>query len=433
MIPHACVSPTRQLFPLFAALLLAGLGCGDNPAQPDGGTDGALADAGIDSGSDVQSDSQPPADGSTDSGLGCPRVPASADRPRAVVVSHPYAGSGSSTNPWEVLTLTTTGTLERPGIVFTMGTAMEGEVVFTPDGEVGIAVQKDGTLGVFRLHEDGTPSVVHEAFKGSFYAERVILDPSGSGIFVLDAEWRTNGGGIYRVSIGCDGSLVEDGLVAPAKLPRAMVALPERRAVVAAHDLLDSPEGADVHLLESLAPASLAASVDAFPAPPGGSDEQIVSCATVTADGKYVLVGDNSEFHTVGEPSIAVVEVLPLGLKATQLFAFNDPVSLVASPFGQPVLAVSGYGNAIYILDYAPDGSVPFSVRGKLPVHGDAPQLPSTAVMVSRGSLTGLVLVAEVSGVRRVQFRPDGTVQDLGLYNLGSGYDAMVGALGVQP
>lgn len=61
------------------------------------------------------------------------------------------------------------------------------------------------------------------------------------------------------------------------------------------------------------------------------------------------------------------------------------------------------------------------------------PQLPSAAVQVERWALAGLVLVAEVSGIRRVRFDGVGGVEDLGRFEFGSGLDNIVGALGVQP
>src|SRR5688500_14080079 len=72
---------------------------------------------------------EPPAD--------CERPVAAADRVRRVVISHPYDAAGKASNAYEVLELSTAGTLSRPGITFEMGRASDGEVVFTPDGKVG--------------------------------------------------------------------------------------------------------------------------------------------------------------------------------------------------------------------------------------------------------------------------------------------------------
>src|SRR5262245_10363086 len=89
-------------------------------------------------------------DGSVD-GLGCVREPALADRVRHVVIAHPLAAGGVPGNDWEVLDLSMTGELSRPGRRFTMGHALTGEVAFTADGKIGVAAQGDGSVGVFAL------------------------------------------------------------------------------------------------------------------------------------------------------------------------------------------------------------------------------------------------------------------------------------------
>jgi hypothetical protein len=53
--------------------------------------------------------------------------------------------------------------------------------------------------------------------------------------------------------------------------------------------------------------------------------------------------------------------------------------------------------------------------------------------MITRGSLTGLVLVAEVSGVRSIQLDLDGGALDLGRFFVGEGNENIVGVIGVQP
>jgi hypothetical protein len=145
------------------------------------------------------------------------RDPGPADRVRRVVVSHPYDANSAKSNVWEVLDLSMTGELSRPNRMFTMGRAYIGEVAFTPDGKIGIAPQEDGSLGIFKL-DDGVPTVLHATFKGSFYAARVVVAPTGA-IYVLDTQWRENGGGIYELAIDCNDTVMDKGLVAASKLP----------------------------------------------------------------------------------------------------------------------------------------------------------------------------------------------------------------------
>ena len=61
------------------------------------------------------------------------------------------------------------------------------------------------------------------------------------------------------------------------------------------------------------------------------------------------------------------------------------------------------------------------------------PQLPGAAALLRRGSLSGLVLVAETEGVRAVLLGPDGAAEDLGLTTLGTSFEGIAGAVGVQP
>lgn len=364
------------------------------------------------------------ADASVDGpGTTCVREPAPADRVRHVVVSHPFSADGMKANTWEVLDLSASGELSRPGRRFEMGRAFVGQVAFTRDGKVGITAQEDGTLGIFALDDAGTPTVLHASFKGSFYAARVVVAPDGR-LFVLDTQWRNNGGGIYEIAIDCDGTAKDLGLVAASKLPAALAFTQAGDWIVAAADIGASPIGADVHVV---APGggSVIASGDAF-----ADDMQIVGGATLTADGSAFLVGDTSQYGD--EPNrVAVVPVSGTTLGTAQVIPnVEDPIALYASPFSDKVLAVSGFGDAMFEL--AKTGAT-WASSGPLTYQGGKPQLPSGAVMIERGALRGLVLVAEVEGVRKVEMFAGGNLVDRGLYSLGTELPDSPGAIGVTP
>jgi hypothetical protein len=362
----------------------------------------------------------------------CSRAPRPADRERRVVVSHPYDTEGGDSDLFEAWPMTAGGTISFGGATFAMGRTTLGRIAFTPDGEVGLLAQEDGTLGVFRIDEQHSFEVLHSRFQGEFYAASVVMDPSGQRAYVLDTQWEENGGGIYSVRIDCDGHIEEEGLIVGAKLPYDMLRVPDGtgRVVVVAKSILGSAEQTNVHLLDWSTAPSLIDSVDAF-----GDDEAIVSDAAITSDGRYVLIGDNSGFSSVPN-RVAVVEVTPTGLTPTQVISpIEDPIDVVTSPYDNAALVVSGFGDAIFVLDYDPDGSpsAPFSIRGELPYTGSSPALPGKAVMLRRGQLAGTVFVAENIGVRQVVFEADGAVTDLGLSSPGSGLQNVVGAVGVQP
>ena len=369
------------------------------------------------------------ADASVDAaGNPCPRPPAAADRTRAVVVSMPYTAGGGQASTWALWTLDQAGALADTGQRFEMGRAVNGRVAFTPDGVVGLATQADGSLGVFRV-EDGAVTVVHARFRGSFYAERVVVAPDGASAWVVDPNWANNGGGVYRVDIGCDGTLTDRGRWFESKLAARLDVRGGRAVVAAAEVGTGSPAGHDAHLVDwSQDPPVRLGGVDAF-----GDDKAIVAGFAVTADGKYALLGDYSEFS--GLPNrVAVVGVGATALTATTVLTpVEDPVAIVASPFDDAALVVSGYGDAIFALDYAPAAATPFTRLRALTYSGTRPQLPGDAVLVERGALRGLVLVVENTGLRRVRFAGGGAVTDLGKTSTGTGTAAIPGALGVQP
>jgi hypothetical protein len=402
-----------------AAGLLLVVACGDGAAVPG---DAGLADAArlSDGGS------------ATDATNGCPRVAAPADRARKVVVSHPYDATGAPANEYEVLELSADGELALGGPRFELGRATDTAIAFTVDGEVGVVVQTDGTLGVFRFDASGAPQVVHTAYSSGFYADSVVFDPvDPSRLYVLDNEHRDVGGGVYALRVGCDGALADAHLVVPAKLPAALVfpAAHPARALLAAADALDSASDRDVLLFDWAATPALLAAADAFP-----DDDAIRSAATVTADGDYLLVGDNSAFSSVPN-RVGVVAIGASSLTPAQILSpLEDPFAIVASPFATGgAIVVSGFGDAIFELGYSPAADPPFAVAGELAYVGPAPQLPGKAVLINRGSLTGLVLVAENLGVRRVRFSADGGVADLGVTARAEGLENIVGAIGVQP
>lgn len=405
--------PMRTLIAAALATSVASAGCGDDDDnQVADGAPGAVDAAGADAGG------------------GCPRRPPAPDRTRRIVLSHPYDVSGGQASQWEVLDLAMDGAITQQGVTFAMGRATIGEVAFTPDGLVGLAAQEDGSLGVFRF-DDGAaaPAIVHAAFTGAFYAERVVMAPGGARAWVIDPNTPENGGGVYAVAIDCDGSLTNEGLVVGARSPGALLLLGGgARAVLAARDVLGGAAGDDAHLLTWGAAPAWLGGADAF-----ADDEAIVSAGAATADGKWVLVGDNSGFS--GIPNrVAILEVVGDGLRAAQVLSpIEDPMAIVTSPYGNAAIVVSGFGDAVFALDVAASGAAPFSIRGELTYTGARPQLPAGAVRVAAGILADRVFVAENLGVRQVEFSPDGTVMDLGLSSVGSGLQAVTGAIGVQP
>jgi hypothetical protein len=88
--------------------------------------------------------------------------------------------------------------------------------------------------------------------------------------------------------------------------------------------------------------------------------------------------------------------------------------------------------DTITVLDYDSAATPPFTVRGPV-ATSSKPLLPTDAVMIQRGNLRGRVLVTENTGIRQLQFEPSGQITEIELFDLGSGYAAIPGAIGIQP
>ncbi len=402
------------------------VGCGDD-GSPGGGGGGVGG-----SGAGVSNGGGEPGGGGAAGGAGggesCPRDPGPADKERFVIVGHPYDDAVSADGSYEVLSLSAAGVLSTTGTRFHMGPPADRPISFTADGEIGFAVQDDGTLGVFRIDAAGQVTVLEEGLSGAFYAEAVRLDPSGAGVLVIDPNFPKNGGGVYPVALGCDESLTPGARRFESKSARDLffdessgdLLLPARGA-------LGSTVVAHVHRLNA-AGTELLASVDAF-----GDDDAITSWAALTRSKSHVIVADNSAFSGVPH-RVAAVPVTANGLGSAQtLTGVDDPYSIAVSPFDDAVVVTSGFGDGIFVLDLDTSSASPLSLRGELPYDGASPQLPGALTMVERGVLDGLVLIADVRGVYAVQFGPNAEVDDLGVFDLGGGVENVVAGIGVQP
>jgi hypothetical protein len=391
--------------------------------------------------------SHPTADAEADSadasGASCHAALAAPDRTRKVVVSHPFNNSQNAASDFEVFELDDTGNLAEANVHFKLGPTTDGRIAFTPDGLVGLVAEDDGTLGVFRFDASGAPVVIDASFTGTFYATRVVMGPTGDFAYVLDDQTEDNGGGIYTVSIACDGQVKDEGILVGAKLPATVIPLTGGTAVVAAKSALGVPM-----LVDAGGDASDAGGNDAVliawpdagkvlgTADPFGDDQAIVSDMALTQDGRFLLLGDHNGFSSVPN-RIGIIAVGPGTLAAAGVIAdVNDPESITPSPFDDTLLVTSAFGNALFVIDGPTDGgATSFTLRGELTYTGAAPQLPAAAVLIDRGSLRGRVLVAENQAIRQVQFAAGASVIDLGGMDLGGPNDlaSIVGCIGVQP
>jgi hypothetical protein len=350
---------------------------------------------------------------------------APADRERFVVVGRKFVAPG---NEWEVLRLSTNGTLARTGVVFAMGESTDARTVFTPDGRVGVAVQDDGTIGIFEIAEDGTVTVIDAGFGGGdrFYANFVRMAPDGSHVVVGDGNTTENGGGLYRVDLDCTtGAPTYVGLLADVNNAWAGTPLGDARWIVGSNGgALGVEDGTDVQDLRVGETWTLIDGVETSPEPAA------FNALEAARDGSFVLAADAGLFS---ENEVTLVSVQADGLTTGGSIAAAAPYDVAIAPEGDVALVSALEDDALFVVDVEGDQ---LSIRGELAYAGPGSLLPAKMGVIERGGLDGLVLVAELYGVRVVSFDGGGVVTDHGLtYTGGDNQESAqtpVG-IGVQP
>ncbi len=348
----------------------------------------------------------------------CWAEPSHPEGTRYAIISHPFAGPGENANAFEVLSLSASGDLTSIGTHFEMGRNTDGSIVFSPDGHVGVAVQNDGSLGLFTLAEDGTVTVVATHLGlGTFYARDVAIDPVDGTLWVVDGNWPNNGGGVYRVPMDCHTlQLGPPRRVMQSKLGVALLLNASGPDILVASALADSTSGDDIHLLE-LDPVKHLGS--------GPNLDEKAIRSGVARSGKWLLVTDNSAFSGIPH-RVAISELYDDHILPHAIFNVEDPFDITVSPFGNAALVTSGIRNSVVRLAF--DGHE-WSKEERV----SRPRLPGGLVTVNRPPLMGRVLVAENLGVRQLQFEPDGSVSEIGYLGFGESEVHVVGGIGVQP
>lgn len=418
------LASSPRSFVVLALLSALASACGDDDGSSD---DAGLVDAApIEGGMDASALDGGEVDGGLDGGLdagpvACRPMPA-ANRTRYVVVARPFA---SDPNRYTLHTLSEVGELVDAERSFVMGRGYDGEIAFSRDGAFGVVAQNDGSLGIFVLGDDGVPEVRVAQRMGEAYAARVIADPNDATVFwILDSQTRTNGGGIYRLELDCEGRVVSEALALAAELPYGLVFEADGSALIAAKAIGEEARGEDDIFRVDLATGEVESRADVL-----DGDDWIG--AGIALGPSHVVFADNAAFSEVSNRLGVARTGRPLA-PAPEVTDVEDAVALVFSPFGDQLLAVSGFGDALFTLSYDADASPPLGAPAALTYTGGRPQLPSSTVMLRHGTLEGLVLIAENQAIRRVRFE-EGAVVDLGATPLGEGSDAIPGAIGVQP
>ena len=354
----------------------------------------------------------------------CPVAEKAEQRDRFVVVSKPYGPGSVRTPDYEVWTLNQNLELAPTDTLFSMSRSFTGEITFRVDGSIGAVAQDDGTLGVFTINDEGEVQVTHPAYEGEFEATHVSFDPiHPDRLIVMDRRWGEYGGGLYEVMLDCEGRVVSETKVVTTKVATDMTWIDPEHLLLSATSALDSGEPQDLHVLNWQMPnVSRETSTFLF-------DGELVSKSfvAVTSNKRHLLVAENSGL-TSAPHRIAVYEWANGAMEFVQLIeSIEDPFDALISPFDNSALVVSGFGDAIYKLEYDENSAAPFGS----PVEVANPALPGHSVMVQTSNTEALALVAENVGIHMLKLE-DGNVTDLGAVNR-SGIEHIIGAIGVQP
>lgn len=417
--------------PVVLVARLVGACGGDSGAVPDPTADGG-------NGTSTPAEAGVAPDGaplSPDGGNGivtCHAAPR-ADGPRKMLVTRPRSKEangayGTRAKTLEVLDVSADGALSRPGKVLEMAGPTQGIPSFTPDGAVAIVPmgEKAGLASIV-FDAQGNAKIATASFapEGKLYADRVVIDETGSRAFVLDSNVDKNGGGIYEVRIACDGTLSLVGKVLASE-KASQVALLSGTKGVYAGGILGKSE--DLHAFElPAAPgdAKATASLSVF-----GDGKSVASSLAATPDGKYVVVTDTG--YEVGN-RLAVVDVATFTTK--QRLTVDAPEAFVVSPFGNAMMLVQSDTFDAYVpVTYAPDAPAPLTLGTKISASKKV-ELPTRPQVMKNGALKGLVYVVEVSGIRTLRFDAQGKLTDAGLFSMDVDKDLLNApfALGVMP
>jgi len=360
-----------------------------------------------------------------------------------IVASHPFA---QDTKEFRVYSFGNS-TVSLTGQPFYLDKVSEGRISFIADGKYGLVATDRGKVSIFSLDEQANAVPLYTDYRPkSCYADSVVADPvNATRAYLLDINVS---GGICAINIDSNGKVSDQGLV--LSIPSAAQLLfPPAAAAAASNDAIVVSLTGVVTLVDwaSHTPVFTINAFDTVDREDGSADA-VVPSATVTADGKYLLVLDDNA--VMGTMRFAALRVnwASRTLERVQVIAnsrqvsFADPVCIVASPYNNLALVSSAEGNAILQLRYNPaDSATPFVLLGPITITTTKPQLPSTMILLAPGggkdadAAVGRVIVAELSGIRQLQFMPDGSVVDMGLTD--SEYDSasgagIIGAIGVQ-
>lgn len=389
----------------------------------DGGTDGGVIDSG---GSDATVADAIAAPDAQPCGFD---QPAAADRDRVVLIGHPFgAVTGMRGTEIRSLTLEANGTLRNNGIRLDVG-ERAARIEFVPSGEIALVLGEDGALVSVRVTSAQQLQIL----------DRTTLPPAGFGdlrilsngttAFAIGSN-STATGGVSTVYLGCDGQLTLDAAsFYSLRLADSLAFLPgEQRAVIlGGQAVFDPVDVYDVRLLDRA--GGRLTEVQTFDLWMDFTDTIRIA---VSPDGQTLLMPNGSPFSNEGGQVLVARISGNTVTEVDRLMGMDDAREVVFSPDGQTALvSLLQPGRVVVLADPGSGWQEVDRIAGI--------GLPEQMAMVTRGSLSGLVLVPSVdssaagSNIAQLRITGAGTVSDLGQLNLAGGNENIPGAIGLAP
>ncbi|MCC7380214.1 MAG: hypothetical protein IT384_00180 [Deltaproteobacteria bacterium] len=395
----------------------------DAGPELDAGTDGGVIDSG---GSDATAADAIVAPDAQPCGFD---QPAAADRDRVVLIGQPFgAVTGMRGTEIRSLTLETNGTLQNNGIRLDVG-ERAARIEFVPSGEIALVLGEDGELVSVRVNSAQQLQILaRTTLPSAGFGDLRILS-NGTTAFAIGSNSIATGG-VSTVYLGCDGQLTVDAAsFYSLRLADSLAFLPgEQRAVIlGGQAVFDPVDVYDVRLLDRA--GGRLSEVQTFDLWMDFTDTIRIA---VSPDGQTLLMPNGSPFSSEGGQVLVARISGNTVTEVDRLMGMDDAREVVFSPDGQTALvSLLQPGRVVVLADPGSGWQEVDRIAGI--------GLPEQMAMVTRGSLSGLVLVPSVdasaagSNIALLRITGAGAVSDLGQLNLAGGNENIPGAIGLAP
>lgn len=383
----------------------------------------ASVDAPADVGPDTFAETGPEAGNDASSCTVDPQTPA--DGVRTVLTTHPYAGSGDACGRLvHVLRLDAEGKLTDTGNTLDVGDCPQ-RVHFSPDGRLAfviVANHHNPGLGlqrvvVLRNDGQGNVSIVSEMPEFSLTNPiHVAFSLDGKKAYVPDTD--LNSGAVHVIDVvpGCSATYAKK---IPMPLPNQILPLPDGKHAI----VIGNKEPDDVAIVDLVA-ETVVSNHDLY------EDWTDAYSIALSPDGKYLAVPNSSPFSSLAN-TVSTLEIdssgaTPVPKLAYMLQNIDEPTGVAWALDGSKLAVSTFSGNSVKVLNAGADGVI--SVGSTITGIG----LAGYMSMLSRGPNAGLMLVTSVTSVFTLRFTASG-MEKMGEFSFGSGYDAMVNDVAIEP